>query len=122
MALNEARATRDANGIGTVERHTATYQMSKLHGELAGWTQAAKEWQEELDDLHAVAAEEAAKAQQQLALKDEQQRRTMLALSARPPTEVVERPGADDDGDAVEPEPEERESAWADIGGAVGGR
>jgi hypothetical protein len=120
MALNEARRTRDANGLGTIERQTATYQVHKLHAEVIGWTQAAKEWQEEFEDMQAVAAEAAAKAQQQLALKEEQRRRTILALTrGQPPAEVVDRPGADDDGDAFEPEPEERESAWADIGGAV---
>ncbi len=113
MALNEARNTQQAHGPGTVEGQAASYQMQKLHAEVVGWTQCAKEWQEELDDLHAVAAEQAAKAQQKLELRD---RAAALVLSAMPPAEPVERPGADDDGDAWEPE-----SAYSELGGAVGG-
>ncbi len=109
---------------GTVEGNAAKYRETKLAAEMLGWTQAASEWQRELDRLNRHAALEAATAQQQFALEEARRRAVSLSLSAAPPAEVVERLGADDDGDAAEPEPEpeERESAWADIGGAVGGR
>jgi hypothetical protein len=121
LALASARDALHAHGPGTTERNAAHYNMHKLHAEVLGWTQAAKEWQEELDDLRQRAVEAAAKAQQVFELE---QRRAAALLALMPTPPVVEHPGADDDGDAWEPEPDqddERESPYAELGGAVGG-
>jgi uncharacterized protein YukE len=114
--LQEAHAIALAKP-GTVEGIAARNRATRFSCELLHWTQAASDWQRELDRLNREAAAVAAKVEQERARQAEIQRRTALALSARPPAPVVEHHGADDDGDAVEPE--ERESAWADIGGTV---
>lgn len=111
MALNAARDARLAHGPGTVEGNAATYNMHRLHAEVVHWTQSAKEWQEELDDLQLVAAELAAKAQRKLDLDAVMQKTLPPVASALLPGE--REPGSDDDDGP--------ESPYAELGGAVGG-
>jgi hypothetical protein len=88
----------------------AKYEATKAYHEQVHWRASANHFRQlVLEEAHATLATEARRADIARRLED-QQRALNLSLTSQPPVEVVEHPGADDDGDA-------RENPWTDIGG-----
>lgn len=88
----------------------AKYEATKAHHEQVHWRGMANDFRAlALQEARETLATEARRADIARRLED-QQRALTLSLTSQPPVEVVEHPGADDDGDA-------RETPWTDIGG-----
>lgn len=106
-ARREAAARELFRKTGSFE---AKYEATKAYHEQVGWRESANHFRRlAVEEARETVAMEARRADMARRLED-QQREVTISLTSQPPVEVVEHPGADDDGDA-------RENPWTDIGG-----